>query len=296
MKQNYDVLVIGGDKRQLYMAQALQNAGYQITLCAFGGHEGFTSLPFSALPVEDAIPAADAIILPLPVSRDQAHINAPFTHLPPKIETILHTLREDQIVLAGMMQEPWKSAFFKQGIRVYDYFEREELVISNAIPTAQGVLKLILEHVEFTLHGSHCAVTGYGTTAKVIARTLAALGAHVTVAARKFRDIAWARADGMAGIALAEFAQQAPMFEIVINTVPATVLDAERLARLPQDCLLIDIASAPYGIDFSAAEARGIPVIVAPSLPGKVAPKTAGHIISDTIDHIIQEVNQWNVQ
>ncbi|MFR9113071.1 MAG: hypothetical protein ACLVJ7_15205 [Acutalibacteraceae bacterium] len=45
------------------------------------------------------------------------------------------------------------------------------------------------------------------------------------------------------------------------------------------------------GIDLEAAQARGLKVIKASSLPGKVAPKTAGRIISDTIRNVIREGN-----
>ena len=58
-----------------------------------------------------------------------------------------------------------------------------------------------------------------------------------------------------------------------------------------KDCLLIEIASAPYGIDFSAARELGFGSVVSGSLPGKIAPKTAGYIICDTICNIIKEEN-----
>ena len=65
--------------------------------------------------------------------------------------------------------------------------------------SAAGVDALIITDVykRQTVHGAQCAVTGYGRTAKVLADMLAALGAHVTVAARKCSDLAWARTGGL---------------------------------------------------------------------------------------------------
>ena len=52
---------------------------------------------------------------------------------------------------------------------------------------------------------------------------------------------------------------------------------------------MIDLASAPGGVDHQAAEELGIRVIPALSLPGRVAPKTAGEIIKETIYHMMEE-------
>jgi dipicolinate synthase subunit A len=47
--------------------------------------------------------------------------------------------------------------------------------------------------------------------------------------------------------------------------------------------LLIDLASAPGGVDAEVARGLGLPVVWALSLPGKYAPVTAGEIIADTV-------------
>jgi dipicolinate synthase subunit A len=61
------------------------------------------------------------------------------------------------------------------------------------------------------------------------------------------------------------------------------------LAAFRSDCLLIEIASAPFGIAADDAKMLGLPYIYAPALPGKTAPKTAGEIIADTVDSILKE-------
>ena len=188
-----------------------------------------------------------------------------------------------------MMDGALKSSFFKKGIRVFDYFEREELAVNNAVPTAQGVIKIAMENMKITVHGAQCAVTGYGRTAKVLADMLAALGAHVTVAARKCSDLAWARTGGLNAVNISELMKTAPELDLLVNTVPSLVLDCKTLSALRRDCLVIDIASAPYGTDFACARELGLNVIVPGSLPGKTAPKTAGELIADAILNIIKE-------
>jgi polyribonucleotide nucleotidyltransferase len=77
--------------------------------------------------------------------------------------------------------------------------------------------------------------------------------------------------------------------DLVFNTVPAVILDEGILSKLSRDCLVIDLASKPGGVDFNTARDLGIKTIWALSLPGKVAPITAGEAIKDTILNILDE-------
>ena len=284
------LLVVGGDKRQLYMAQSLMKRGFDVELYGFIPLDGFEHMScVRDESLETAAQNANAIILPLPVSRDGITVNTQGGGRAATLEELSDILERGQTVFAGMMSNSWKSNFFKKGIRVFDYFEREELAVNNAIPTAQGVIKIAIDNLEITLHGSHCAVTGFGRTAKILAEMLSAMGAHVTVAARKCSDLAWARSAGYEGVHFGELAECADKFDVLVNTVPTLVVDEKILSNLRSDCLIIEIASAPYGIDFARAKELGLKVIVTGSLPGKTAPKTAGEIIGDAISNIIKE-------
>ena len=66
-------------------------------------------------------------------------------------------------------------------------------------------------------------------------------------------------------------------------------MDQTLLPMVPNQCLCIDLASKPGGIDFRAAEQLGLETIWALGLPGKVAPGSAGQAIVDTILQILTE-------
>jgi dipicolinate synthase subunit A len=76
--------------------------------------------------------------------------------------------------------------------------------VSNALITAEGALLLALSRREETLWGSRVLLTGMGRIAKVLLRQLVALGARVTVAARRPEDRQWARIGGAEAV---DFAQ-----------------------------------------------------------------------------------------
>lgn len=149
-----------------------------------------------------------------------------------------------------------------------------------------------MEELPVTLHKARVLVLGFGRVAKLVAHQLHALGARVSVAARKWADLAWAEAYGYEAEHIEKLDGWLCAYDLVINTVPHRVLDEGRLADLRPGCLVIDLASKPGGVDFESAARLGVKCIWALSLPGKVAPVTSGKIIRDTIYHIFDELEQ----
>ena len=78
-------------------------------------------------------------------------------------------------------------------------------------------------------------------------------------------------------------------YGVIINTVPAMVLNSRFIDGMSPDALLVELASAPGGIDLAACDRRNIRVIQAPGLPGKYSPMTAAEIIKETVMSILEE-------
>jgi len=66
------------------------------------------------------------------------------------------------------------------------------------------------------------------------------------------------------------------------------------LQYVKKDCLLIDLASNPGGIDKKAVKEQDLQLVWALALPGKVAPITTAEIIKETIYNILKEMS-YNV-
>lgn len=276
-------LLIGGDKRQIYIADYLEKQGKSVSLYAL---PEYSSRCIKNLKQE--IGNYDFIILPLPVTKDNKNL---FTVVPIKetLDEIISYINEKQIVFAGMSGKGIETKIRNKGAVIYDYFKREDVTVMNTVPTVQGVLKVIFENIEYTVHSSNCAVFGYGRIAKLAASTLASLGADVTVCVRKISDIALAEVNGLKGCRIIDFYKIADKFDIIINTVPSLVIDRKILEKVNKKCLITDVASAPFGTDFAAADELGIKAMQCSSLPGKVAPETAGKIIAEGIINILKE-------
>ena len=118
---------------------------------------------------------------------------------------------------------------------------------------------------------------------------LAALGAQVTVAARRPAQRALAESFSLRAVDLARLEQTAPAFDTVVNTIPAPVLTEVVLAALRPGSLIVDLASKPGGTDFAAARRLGHRAIHALSLPAACAPETAGEALARTVCEILAE-------
>ena len=174
--------------------------------------------------------------------------------------------------------------------RPEDPIAREELAVANAVPTAEGAVQIAMEQLPITIHGARVLVVGFGRVGRALAQRLAALGAKVTVAARRYESLAWAQASGYGAEQTGQLAGWLCGYDLVVNTVPTLVLGEAELADLKPDCLVLDLASKPGGVDLEAAGRLGRTVIWALSLPGKVAPVTAGSAIKNTIYHMLHEL------
>ncbi len=281
MKDNI-FLILGGDERSLYLGEYLEKQKLQVCYYAFSETNCFSSL-------NEAINSAEYVILPLPFTKDKLMLNAPLFDKNVEIKDICTLLKKDNVVLGGQLPESFKEILADKGIEYYDYFLLDELAIFNAVPTAEGVVEILIKNLPITIHSMKCAITGYGRVAKVLAATLKALGAEVTIFARKEKDKADAFTKGYQFASFPSLLNTEYNFDALINTVPYKVLGKDEMKNISSDCLFIEIASAPFGIDFQAAKELAFDVIKANSLPGKVAPKTAGEIIGRSILPIIEK-------
>ncbi len=286
------IAVLGGDLRQAALASWLREQGAEVYTFGVPGTERVEDL-------ELTLERVDAVILPLPVSGDGVHLYSPLDPAggEAKIRDILCRCH-GKAVFGGRCSPAVNRISEELGIAITDYFGFEELKIANSVLAAEGALSVAMNELSVAIRGSHSAVTGYGRIARALAPMLKALGSSVTVAARKRTDLAWAEASGYRGLRIEQIGGSSSLvrlaegYDIIFNTVPYWLFDDKvltALARGAGDCVLIDLASAPGGVDPTAAERWGIRVIPALSLPGKYAPVSAGRMIGEVIAEQIGE-------
>ena len=168
---------------------------------------------------------------------------------------------------------------------VIEYAEIDEIAIPNSIPTAEGALRLAMEGLPITIHGCCCFVLGLGRVGLTTARLFSAVGAETWVVAEP--QALQARAMRCPTIAFAALPHEIGRADLVINTVPAMVVPEQILALTKPSVSVIDLASAPGGIDFRAAETLRRQATLALGIPGRFTPVSAGRILAEALPAIL---------
>lgn len=271
--------IIGGDKRMFYAAKAFLEDGFEVSLSGFDDFENCSGIRSCDIPT--ALRRADFAVLPIrPLDGDL--LNCPCAAGSVDVGGFACALGTKPVFCGNADS---LRPFLCGPVR--DYASREDFAAYNAALTAEGAVALAIDAYEDSLCGAKVLVLGCGRIGKALSRLLNAFGARVTVAARRSSDRAWVRCQGMQAD---DFSlKELNSYQMIFNTVPAMILDSERIDRLHPDVLLTDLASLPGGIDHHRAGERGLTCIHALALPGKTAPKAAGRIIKDTIIQIIKE-------
>lgn len=288
MSNEITFLIAGGDLRQIYAAKALARefkvyaAGFDKNVVDFSGIEHIEN-------INDIKERVDYIVLPLPASNDGVFVNTPFSKQNIPLTSLTSMLKDGGTVFGGKFDARTLRIFNKFGVDTVDYFEREELNVLNAVPTAEGAVQIAMEEMASTIYGRRILITGMGRISKVLVKILQGMSADVTVAARKYSDLSWAEIYGCRTVHTSELAESIENYELIFNTVPALLFDDKILKRADRDVLIIDLSSKPGGVDFEAAGGIGLKVVWALSLPGKVAPISAGEIIALTVLNILKE-------
>lgn len=266
--------VIGGDLRQRYAAAYLRRIGCDVETYAVPG------LPDTSAGLKETLRHAKYVLLPMPAVGGDGHIrNSQGATLRP--EELAEHLRGDATVFGGKLGAA-EEVIGRRAAAV-DYAAWETLAIGNAVLTAEGAIGLAIERSDAALHGSRCLVIGAGRIGMRLARMLQALGADVTVTARKDADLARIRAERMGADVTGIYGLGLGQYRFLFNTVPAPVLTEEQLERVRQDCVLIELASAPGGFSREVCRMLDRRYVGGGGLPGLVSPETAGELIAAEI-------------
>jgi len=283
------MVILGGDVRQIEVAKIIGDKGAKVSLVGFTQVSddsiekikcGFQEIDFSQV---------DAIVVPVSGLDHDGKVEARYSDEEIALtKKHLENTPEHCVVYTGVKTPYLTTLMETTGRKVVPMFARDDMAILNSIPTAEGTLKVAIEHTDFMIHGSKVMVLGYGRVGKTIARLFAAVGAKVLVGARKEADLARIIEVGLTPFQLKDLVNEVNHVDICINTIPHMMLTPEILDKMNRDTLIIDVASRPGGTDFEYAKEKGIKALLELGIPGKVAPKSAGAIIAKVLMDLLE--------
>lgn len=189
------------------------------------------------------------------------------------LDTLLSSLPRDVTVWGGNLNHP-----ALDGFHTMDLLQYEQYLTENAAITAQCTIKLVSPMLTSPWQETPTLIIGWGRIGKFLAQQLNNLGCPVTVSARSANDLSKLQSLGYKTVETAAVQPILSQFRLIINTVPALVVEDSSISGL----LKIDLASQK-GIS-------GEDVVWARGLPGIHTPERSGKLIADTFLRLLKEV------
>lgn len=288
----YDYAVIGGDLRQVYLAEELAKSQKRTIYHALikpPKQLSDTTFLVSAPSIETAIHSARCIICPIPFSKDGLYLNQNVLEKPLSLDALLDMLTTKQAFFAGCIPDEFKITANEKGVFTYDFMKNNSLALFNTIATAEGAICEAIQKSPRNLHHSKCAVLGYGKCGRTITNYLKGTFCNVSVFSQEEDELALADTIADNTFFLCELERHVDEFDFIFNTIPAKVLTDNILHKMKNSVTIIDIASAPGGVDYEAAQKLGINASLCLGLPGKYSPYSCAKSIINVIKNNLKE-------
>ncbi len=233
--------------------------------------------------MEEAIKNNNVILCPIPFTRDKINLFSDNNTNDLGIGNLLNLLTPDHTLFGGSIPGYAKEYARENGIACFDYMDMEDITVKNTIATAEGAIAEAIRLSPGCLHKSKCLVTGFGRCAKTLALKLKGLDVEVTIAGRKETQLVQAASMGFHARALCDLSPVIGDYEFIFNTIPALIIEKELIQSMNPDVTIVDIASAPGGVDFDFCRQQNIRAKLCPGLPGIYAPQSSAEILFEAI-------------
>lgn len=265
---NRQTILLISDMRQVYLAEILTKKGMNVRCLDIRNIE---TVAEQLEKLKSFLADADMLMLPIPVSKvpEEKILN----------DILNKNLTNDTRVLGGCFSAEQVELLNRRDIHYFDFMEDAIVTEENAVATAEGCIAELVANSPYNIDEAKIIVTGYGCCGKAIAERLAALGARVTVLARRREARKEAKKDGFYAVDFAFGPEEAMGAAMLVNTVPAQVVTRTLIRELPRDAYILDIASEPGGTDFACAKEYGIRAELKLGLPGKYAPRESANVL-----------------
>lgn len=267
------IAVIGGDEREQEICRLAAESGAVVRAFGFPWPSVGISGVVLAADAARALAGANIALMPIPGIATDGSLFATSAIIPR--EPLLREMAAGAHVILGRADEGLRQSANVLGISIHEYEGDHELMLLRAPAIVEGVIKVLIENTQITIHGARICVIGHGNIGAVLTRTLIALGAHVTVCARNPVQRASAYTLSAAPLPLDRLSEEAGSFDVLISTAPAAVVTPSLIDRLRPDALIIDVTAPPGSCDLAYATTTGRKALWARAL-GRRAPITVG--------------------
>lgn len=192
----------------------------------------------------------------------------------------INKLPNDIMIFAGNSLKQYIEQLKEKNIIFNNIMEDEIFTVKNANLTCEGVLSLMIEKSKKSLFENKVLILGGGRIAKGMAVLLGRIGidfAMVSFNPIKYPDYFIYSKKCYFKYS---FVKDLHNYDIIINTIPAQILDDDVINKIAKDTIFIETASVDCMDRTKATHFNFIP---APALPKKYTCETAGKFLFEMI-------------
>lgn len=282
------ITLLGGDLRQCYTGIYLHAAGWQVT-CYHTPDFPYPSDVLLETSLSRALENSRLIVAPTPLSKDGSSLFQADSNMPDcPLETLWDSLQPGQILAVSQISEEVQNILSEKDCLVFPFSRSPVFAAENALLTAEGLLSELIRCTPFSLSSANVLILGYGRCGSAISRLLHPICRSIYVLEQDLEKQTQAEQKGICPVTDEDFSVLLPKCDILINTIPAPVLEDDTVQRLPVSCCIFDIASSPFGFSTHIREKYLLSYFRLPGLPGRFSPVTSGQLIGKILERITE--------
>ncbi|NBH15696.1 hypothetical protein D3Z36_16425 [Lachnospiraceae bacterium] len=282
------ITILGGDLRQCYAAEYFRTLGWQV-VCWHTPEFPFHSDIFITDNLADALEHSTLILAPAPLTREADTLfQSDAIQTPFPLDSLWAEIKRTHTFAAFSLNDEQQRTLLEKECRILTYGSSPLFVAENALLTAEGLLSEVIRCTPFSLSSANIMLLGYGHCGLEIGTLFSPLCQSIYLLERDAAKQRLAKENGILSVTPADLPQVLPQCQILINTIPAFVLEPPLIRLLHHSCHIFDIASAPYGFPVDSTRKYLLPYYRLPGIPGRFSPITAGELIGKTIERMTE--------
>ncbi|MBE5958016.1 MAG: hypothetical protein E7254_04025 [Lachnospiraceae bacterium] len=253
--------VLAGDLRQHYISLHLKKSGYN---CEYLYN----------------LKKKDIYITSIPFSKDNNSLNTMTKSIIP-VDEFISFIETTSTVYTGYLSDEIRNKFSKSNIKYIDLMNNQEIITYNSYLTAEGLLSKVISTVPFSLKECNILVLGCGNCGFNIIKVFENMVNHVFI--YDINNSLYKNISAEKIYSKETIKQYLNNIKIIINTVPACILNDKDYNFIPNDAFIFDITSFPNAFNQNLINKHNQNLITCPGIPGNYSPESAGGLLAKKI-------------
>lgn len=186
-----------------------------------------------------------------------------------------NNLPNEITIFSGKINKETANIFASKNIRHINFLDDEIFAIQNSHLTAEGILGLLIYEQEKSIFDINILILGGGRVGKTLAKLLEKLGIKFAIAGNSqntYENCFYFSNKNFLGD---EYKSHLGEFDVIVNSVPSSILSTCDLQNIKKDCLFLEISS----IQTLENEDYEFKYVLCPALPQKFSAESAGNIL-----------------